>query len=331
MHTDLCDTSRDLMIGFRSSPYGSYNHMHCDQNSFNVLAGGRRLFEGSGYYIAYGDDHFTGWYTASRGHNTVLVDGRGQVRGPDGFGVVSRFLHGGEISYCLGDASRAYGNAGLTAFRRHLALLRPGTIVVYDELAADHAARWSWLLHSKERIGVEGETRLRAANDTGQAVVDLFASGPLEVTVDHEFDPPAVNWRNRKSGNEVIEYPDQWHATATSVEPSSKMRILAVIQVRVAGRDAAAKPSWTAFDEPAAEAAGRVRLGPWRIEAELDTSQGASLLVTGGDGRTVLAADGTSVTAAGKTYDLPPLTSLLVEDKEGIVVRCRDELPPAAQ
>ena len=68
------------MVAFRSSPYGAFNHMHACQNGFNILYGGERLFSNSGYYLTYGDAHFKGWYTATRGHNSVLIDDQGQAK-----------------------------------------------------------------------------------------------------------------------------------------------------------------------------------------------------------------------------------------------------------
>jgi len=325
MHTDLADASKDLMIGFRSSPYGSYNHMHACQNSFNLLYGGERLFSNSGYYIAYGDAHFKGWYTHTRGHNCVLIDDKGQLRGAEGFGLVARYLDGRQVSYCLGDASEAYGDAGLTKFRRHLALLRPSTVVIYDELEADHPARWSWLLHSKAKITPDaGRQRLVAEVKTARGQVNLLASAPLEVSVDDRFDPPAVNWRKRKQGGKIIKYPNQWHATAVPAQRSAKARFLAVIQVRPTG-DA------SGFEDPVVEDDGWVRVGDWRIQAELNTARDASLLVERADRQAVLAVDKTSVTCGRTHYDLPPGTSLLVEQTGEIVRRCRDELPQAAR
>ena len=323
MHTDLANPAGDLMIGFRSSPYGSYNHMHSDQNSLNVLWGGKRLFSGSGYYIAYGDDHFKGWYTHTRGHNSVLIDGKGQVRGSHGYGRITRFLHGSQVSYALGDASTAYGDAGLTKFRRHLAFLRPGIIVVYDELEADHPAEWSWLLHAMHEMTAQGN-RLFATNETASAQVDLTASVPLSVGVDTRFDPPAVNWRNRKSGSGVIDYADQWHATAAGAEKARKLRILALIQVR-------SESSSRENIDPVEEGDGSIRLGRWRIQAELDTGKKASLLIEHTGGKVVLAADRIEVTANAKRYELSAGTSILIESDHGIVTRCQDELPAAAE
>lgn len=286
MHTDLANTPKNLMLAFRSSPFGSFNHAHADQNSFNILFGGKRVFSNSGYYIGYGDAHFKGWYIHSRGHNTVLIDGKGQLTGsPNGYGQVIRYMHNDDVTYCLGDASNAYGNAGLTRFRRHVAFLRPSTVVIYDELEADHPARWSWLLHCDDRILREADSdRLTATTSTANSRVDFFAATPLSFNVHNRFDPPAVNWRNRTSDGELVEYPNQWHAAVSPVEKVDKMRYLTVIQVL--GLDST-KP----FDSAEMTGDNIVRVGPWSIEAGLDPAAPAALEIRGDDGQAVLTAN----------------------------------------
>src|SRR3546814_15698448 len=75
-----------------------------------------------------------------------------------------RFLQGEEMAYVMGDASAAYSSAetgedyGLKKFHRHLLLLKPDIIVVYDEMEADHPASWSWLLHSMAKIHIAPAT-----------------------------------------------------------------------------------------------------------------------------------------------------------------------------
>jgi hypothetical protein len=330
MHTDLSDASHDLMIGFRSSPYGSFNHAHACQNSFNILFGGERIFRNSGYYIAYGDDHFKGWYTHTRGHNSVLIDGAGQTQGStEGYGWIARFLNGKRISYCVGDASNAYGNAGLLRFRRHMVLLRPSTIVIYDDLEADHPARWDWLLHSPQRIISDpGRHRLLAKISTARAQVDIMGTGDLNMGVDDQFDPPALNWRKRKVNGKVPkEFPKQWHATVSPTMPLSGMRFLAIVQIR-----ALTDPS--SFDEIVAEGDGEVRIGDWRIEVVLDASEKAALVIQHLGGEAALAVDRSSVTLGEEVYEVKqPDESILLEKPggEALVQRSVDELPQAAR
>lgn len=319
MHANLPSAVSDLMISFRSSPYGSYNHMHSDQNSINIALGGKRVFSGSGYYIGYGDDHFKGWYTHTRGHNTVLIDGKGQVRGADGFGWIARYLHGQQISYCTGDASSAYGDAGLTRFRRHVAFLRPSTIVIYDDLAADHAANWSWLLHSPHQIDWDKAThRLMVEASESRAQANLFGSSKLSVSITDQFDPPAVNWREKTSGGEVIQYPDQWHVTAEPADEARTMRYLAVIQL---SRRNSSEP----IEGPVMDTEGVLRVPGWKIDAELDAAKPASLLIRRNDEQAVLAVDFEDLSSNGVNYKTSASESLLIES--GTVQRCEDERP----
>ncbi|MBC8877200.1 MAG: DUF4962 domain-containing protein [Planctomycetes bacterium] len=324
MHTDLASPADNLMVAFRASPYGSYNHMHSDQNSFNLLFGGRRLFSGSGYYIGYGDEHFKGWYTHTRGHNSVLIDDRGQIRGADGYGRIARYINGRQISYCAGDASNAYGDAGLTRFRRHLVFLRPDTIVIYDDLLADHAAKWSWLLHSIQLISTSTDgRRLFAVADTGRAQVDLFASSELQVRISDQFDPPAVNWRDKTSGGKVIQYPNQWHVTAEPTERLTSARFLAVIQV--ANNNEAAS-----LETPIRQADGVIRTSNWQITAALDPTLDASLLIQRADGKAALAVDCPEFTVGDAQYESAEPESVLIEDANGPVRRCQDNaMPPS--
>jgi len=330
MHTHLTDTPRDLMVAFRSSPYGSFNHAHADQNAFNVLFGGERLFISSGYYIAYGDEHFRGWYKHTRGHNSVLIDGKGQTFGAEGYGWIARYLHGERITYCLGDASAAYGKAGLTRFRRHVALLRPSTIVVYDDLEADHPAQWSWLLHSPQKMTIDARSKQRilAAVTKSRGQIDLYGSVPLRITVNDVFDPPAVNWRKTKNKDGSLkQYPNQWHATAASREKTRAMRYLAIIQVLP-------RADRRKFSQPTEDDQGWIRVGNWRIRAEMDRTKPPTLEVCVMDQSAALAVDTGAVTLEGKRYETDqPNSSILVEitGTRRIFQQTVDELPQAAR
>jgi hypothetical protein len=309
MHTDIADTSNNLMLAFRSSPFGSFNHAHANQNSFNILFGGERLYSNSGYYIAYGDDHFTGWYKHSRGHNTVLIDDKGQLMGTtNGYGWISRYLHGERLTYCLGDASRAYGNAGLTLFRRHIVLLRPSIVIIYDELEADHSAKWSWLLHCPNKISADPTgNRLTATVPSARSRVDFFAPLPLSFDVHDRFDPPALNWRKKTSGGKIIQYPNQWHASVSPKEKARKMRYLAVVQVLGASEG-------SPFASPEALGNNTIGVGPWSIAAELDPARPAALEIQSSDQKAALGVNRLSVTVGSKRYKTTrPGSSILVE------------------
>jgi len=70
MHSDISDRSR-TSVYFKSSPFGSYNHAHADQNALVLFSGGRPLLIEAGNYDYYGSPLWFGWYRQSRGHNAV--------------------------------------------------------------------------------------------------------------------------------------------------------------------------------------------------------------------------------------------------------------------
>lgn len=307
MHTDREDSRRNVFVAVNSCPFGAYGHMHPAQNAFNLMLGGERLFANSGYYIAFGDAHFKGWYHHSRGHNTVLIDGQGQTSDSEGWGWIARHADSRAIAYTLGDASPAYGNAGLTRFRRHVALLRPATVVIYDELEARHEAQWSWLLHSPARIEPKpGGARFRAVTAAGEGQVDVFGSYDLRVMIDDRFDPPADNWRGKKSGGSVIEYPNQWHATIEPDRKSDRLRVLAVIQLRLSG-------SGVALPSPQLDGAGRLQIGEWTIAAELKAREPARLVIENTRGRHALATGVPGIRVDGRQHPVAANETLLVD------------------
>lgn len=352
MHTDLADTTHDLFVSFRSSPWGSFGHAHADQNTFNIVVDGERLFYSSGYKVSGQDEHVLGWYKHTRGHNGILIDAKGQPYGTEAYGWIPRYLHGEQITYSVGDASKAYdtkpaakdgnrisdvepkstinfGKAGLTRFRRHVALLRPSTVVVYDELSADHDAEWSWLLHSMEKIRVEPDKQqLFGSAANARSRVDLFGSVPLKLEVTDHFAVPAVNWRGTTKDGEEVDYADnQWHLTAASARKTADMRFLAVIQISRAGDK-------SVFTEVAPDKNGWVRAGGWQIRAELDASKKPFLEVQSVDGTAALVTGRARITVGGKEYAATlPGSALLIENAgdKRIVQEAVDELPNAAR
>jgi hypothetical protein len=353
MHTDLADPPHDLFVGFRSSPWGSYSHAQADQNTFNIVVGGERLFYSSGYKMPIGDPHSLGWYKHTRGHNGILIDGNGQPYGSEAYGWIPRYLHGQRITYCVGDASRAYdtkpvaddeetllssteatkyrsAQAGLTRFRRHVMLLRPSTVVVYDELVADHDAEWSWLLHSMEPVQLMANRHcLFASAGEARSRVDLFGSVPLRFELTSHFAVPAVNWRDKfNRDGEKLNYADnQWHFTAVSGSKTPAMRFLAIIQIHQAG-DAGG------FAEMKADQEGWMAADQWRIRAQLDAAQTAYLEIRLADGSAGLVTGKSHLTLDGKSYNSKRLGSALLVEKTAddlIVQEAVDELPEAAR
>lgn len=334
MHSDIANRDNDLMIAMRSSPYGSYGHLLADQNTFNMIYGGQRLFYMSGYKVAMQDPHRLGWYKATRGHNGVLIDGQGQPYNVEAYGYLKRWLNGKSISYVMGDASKAYSSkaekqdAGLKRFYRHLLFLRPGILLVYDELEANHPATWSWLLHSPYRIRVDSaRNSLEAANEKGSADVALYGAQPVRWSVSDTFGVAATNWLGREDeeGN-LIEYKnDQWHVTAETVEKAPRMRFLAVLRVK-GGKGGG---EWLPV---VPDSRGELTVEGWTIRAELDPSRPSRLEAYNKDRHVAFTSAGSSLSMDGKLYrGHTEGATLLVERGDGgyVLSEAGDSLPQA--
>jgi len=304
MHTDLFEAKNNLMISMRSSPYGSTSHSHADQNGFNIQYGGEKLFYNSGYRPSMGVPHYEQWFKATIGHNSILIDRKGQPIGSgESYGWIPRFLHGNTISYALGDASKAYDNkfeepqkAGLRLFRRHLVFLRPSIVVIYDELEADHDAEWTWLIHSPFEISLDDEVQhFSVITPKSKSRVDQFGSSDLIIELGTKFDPEPVNFRGLKGPDgKVLEYKDQWHIYSRPGQKSEKFRYLSVFQIK-----AIDDPS--EFIEIKAEN-GAVKLEDWEIFAELNTEREASFNIINHKGNKALVYNIPEIVLHNESY-----------------------------
>ena len=334
MHTTLQKTETDLMLSLRSSPYGPMAHAHADQNTFNIALGGKRLFYNTGYRPAMGDPHFLGFYKDTRGHNGILMDDKGQPFSDESYGWIPRFLHGDQISYAVGDASKAYSgtdesgktNSGLKLFKRHYLMLRPSTIVIYDELEADHPVTWSWLLHNDNGLTIDPvQKTIAAKNEAGKALVSLFSSTPLDFQVTDQFSVPVDNWTNKidEEGDTLV-FKNQWHFKGISKEKAEKMRFLAIFQVKANGR----METVNFINKE-----GVCMFGGWSIRAVMDVTQKARIEVGRQDGSALFCSDGI-LRANGKNYEGTGFgTSKLFEEINGKPVfrDTGDSLPAAIQ
>ena len=289
MHSHPDDTEHDLALSFRSSTFGSGSHTTASQNAFNLLYGGENVYRSSGYYQNFSDAHNLMSYRHTRAHNTILVNGIGQPYSTEGYGNIVRALTGNHISYCLGDASHAYsgvtddpmwlaafeaagieqtpengfGETPLTKYRRHMLMLHPDIVLVYDELEASESARWDWLLHSPVQFSLnEGERSVSSSNDNYFAVAHLYSGNDIALSQTDQFTvPPTIQGED---------YPNQWHLTAR-VDGTTATRYLAIIQVGTKNEETpmSIRREGNTFS-----------IGDWIIEASLDAGEPARLRVT---------------------------------------------------
>lgn len=328
--------SDTLSFAMRASPYGGYSHMLADQNTFNMVYGGDRLFYHTGYKVAMNAPHRQLYYKHTQSHNGILIDGKGQPYTTDAYAWIETFLTGDQISYAVGNASNAYDSreegvdSGMQTFRRHVLMLRPDIVVIYDELEAEAAARWTYALHSYYPIGIEPEKGwLSARNAFGRARVHLMASAALDWSATDKYPVEADNWRGIEDaeGN-LIEYThNAWHFAAQS-EPTEAIRFLGIYQVLPEGD---AEPF--AFGERIMGPDGTVTMGPWNIHAEMDPDQPARIAVSNTVSGAHFVSSGELVAPMGLRVSAGDLESAkLLEWRDGTwsLQEARPEIPPGA-
>lgn len=323
IHTNLSHPEQDMAIGFRSSTFASGSHTVANQNSFNLLYKGTDVYRSSGYYQNFSDAHNLMSYRHTRAHNTILVNGIGQPYSLKGYGNVTRAMGGDHISYCLGDASHAYsgisddpmwtaafeaagiaqtpengfGKTPLSKYLRHLLVLHPHTIVIYDELEATEAVRWDWLLHSPTRFTIEKNTTTTINSSKGfKTTVRQFSNSPFELTQTNQFAvPPATS------------APDQWHLTATYAS-CPQNRILTIIQITP---DSEQTPTIVRTGDT-------FQCDDWNIQAAMNIYQPAELIVTSQTNSTVFSYSPDNPIIEGSVYlRKSPRSSLLYDKSNG--------------
>lgn len=327
------DIDSHLFFAMRSSPMGASGHMLADQNCFNIVYGGERLFYHTGYKVAMSAPHRRQYYMTTKSHNGILVDGEGQPFEPDAYGWVEHFMDHDALAYTVGNASHAYDSeeagkdAGVTLFRRHVVLLRPDIIVIYDELEAEKPVTWTYLLHSYAPIVADGdEGWLSTANGKGTARVRLCAGAEMDWTVTDAYPVPARNWRNIKDENgNLIEYPDNaWHFSATT-KPAERNRFIAVY--KMSPKEKVAGSHEVVYVETAP---GHFTVDGWEIEAELAGDQPAGLRVKSADGSILLCSAG--VPGPGMEKEGSPAAMLWIRGESGwTVTESLPECPPGAE
>jgi hypothetical protein len=175
MHSDIASSARSSLY-FKSSPYGSYNHSHGDQNGLLLSAGGQPLLVKAGWYDWYGSPLWNDWYRQTRSQNAITYDGG---KGQDVSGYRETMQHNGKITafaaqpgydYTEGDATAAYAGA-LTMAKRQVWHLRyaNNAILVRDKLSSIVARTYEFNLHAPVAMTVESPSSVRIALN-GQSV-----------------------------------------------------------------------------------------------------------------------------------------------------------------
>ena len=224
MHSDMADPENNVMMLFKSNPFGAVSHNHASQNAFVIEAYGEPLAISSGYRTTHGIPHHREWIWQTKAHNSILVDGEGQMpRRRDSRGKITVHEEHDAYVYAMGDATQAYGGR-LEKFHRHVIFVRPDYFVVIDDLeSAEDASTWQWLFHAVNEMEVDDEQQV-VISRSGDASLALRFLTPdnLEFLQITGFDPPTED-------PELA--PDQFHFMASTTGASSAQRFVTVMKV----------------------------------------------------------------------------------------------------
>jgi hypothetical protein len=185
MHSDISSTSR-TSIYFKSSPYGSFNHSHGDQNGLLLAAGGQPLLVKAGWYDWYGSPLWKDWYHQTRSQNAVTFDGgKGQM--VDGYreelqhnGRITSFSAQPTYDYAEGDATLSYGGQLTGAKRQIVYLHNQNGMVVHDKLSATVAHTYEFNIHAPSKMTVESPSSVKIVAGTQSLCLrDLNGNAPF--------------------------------------------------------------------------------------------------------------------------------------------------------
>ncbi len=230
LHSNLAQPGDDLMVMFKSSPYGGVSHSYSDQNAFAILKGGKALaLPGGTRYPQHGSPFHTEYTQQTRAQNAVLVNGRGQERAGSGRGGrIAGFESTAHMGYVAGDAAEAYGGS-LEVGRRHVLLVRPDVVVIVDDLEAPAPAEFQWLLHAWEKLELdEAAQTLISRRDDATMQVRLYGAGRMAFAQTDEWP---VEPRKGFPTATAPEPEKRWHFTATTNRDAAARRIAAVMTI----------------------------------------------------------------------------------------------------
>ena len=197
MHSSITDKLRTSVF-FKSSPFGSVNHSHADQNSFVMYSKGKVLAMDSGAYDYYNSPHWRNYYKQTKAHNAITFDGGvGQSLGATGLGErassgkLTKFLQYPAYDITSGDAVASYGGK-LTQAKRTLVFIRPSTMVTIDQLDSATPRRYEYNLHTG--VALSGSAGAFKAIVTPAEMCGTVASpDPLTMSASVGYTPaPAV-------------------------------------------------------------------------------------------------------------------------------------------
>jgi len=234
LHSNIASPEEDLMIVFKSSPYGGISHSYDDQNSFEILCGGKVLARPGGIRWPQSGSPFHHQYSQqTRAQNAILINGEGQVRGgAPKSGRIVDFESLDQVGYVCGEAAPAYDGL-LTRWRRHVILIRPSIICIIDDLEAPGPSEYQWLMHANHQFVIEQDRQSFTQQREGYVLkARMYGTGDLKFSQSDDWPVDPKTGYPESLENEPAKL---WHFKASSYAPAKRFRIATVMTVEQSG------------------------------------------------------------------------------------------------
>jgi len=220
-NNNIFDPSKQIIFAFRSGRFfgRSFGHSHADQNSFIITAGGDKLIWDAGYYDSYLSPHHRNYSRLSIAHNTILVDGAGQVVHTKGIdGKITKFELNGKSLLVQGDASipLVYGGK-IVKFIRTIEYKDEREFIIKDDIMAKELSQISFLLHSAYPIIYNtGDKSILIKGEHYQMYGRFETSVPVEAIIRDRFQVVPNKPSNVLSERDTM--PEQYHLELKTVD-----------------------------------------------------------------------------------------------------------------
>ena len=195
-------------VSFDVGPLGN-GHVHQDKLSLSIWAGGQDILfdDGGGCYES---SAFRRYATSAYGHNTILVDGKGQARDHRdpknrivSEPIDAHWISMDEYDYACGTYNQGFGKVDdlVATQTRQILFLKPGIVLVADTLEpnddASHTYQARWNVNCtqlKEVVKDHPALVTTLEKKKNLVVVPLLTNGLENRWVSQQVEPEVLGW-----------------------------------------------------------------------------------------------------------------------------------------
>jgi len=225
---DEGDVVFSLRSGLTRGPDQDAPHAHYDLQNILLHAFGRPLLVDSDarYSPEFWRTYHSGTnpYTSTFAHNTILVDGEGQLYEQNGEARISEYNVEGEQPYVVSELVRGYGPK-LKRFDRSVAYVDRQAFLLYDEIELGEGALLDWLLHVAGEADVEGPEHVALTNGDVSCLILVAASCGLAVAQPGDQLVPYLKWSTEEKVSSLRVAALLWPYRSAESEPRGSVRL----------------------------------------------------------------------------------------------------------